>query len=265
MIAVAVVARHWRAALLGLLLLFLLLVIALTLTNERSPSDQLPLQGVPDSAYATAGVVLYPPYGEEASFSPKGADFLAGLQVCCGKPSQTVLVRLGQVGSDSSILSYALNYDTAKAPESPPLGGKWVTSFAREMDYFVVFLDATNGEMIFRMWPGYQDPFPPVDQIGILTTEPIVARNLDGPNVFVTISGFRPITTVVACGEEEAARSDTEGPYDLWVNDASSGELLFERQLPAGSQSWILSIRHDGVVVGEESVSSEFRPKLPCR
>lgn len=267
MIAATAILRNWRACLLGILSLGFALSIFLTLANERSPSDQLPLRGVPDSAYASAGVILYPAYGEKAAFGPKGAEFIAGLLVCCGTPTQTVLVTLGEANGPAAILSYALNYDTDKAPESAPLGGKWVTSFAKEMDYFVVFLDAKSGDMIFRLWPDHQDPFPSTDRVVSSTSGSVVARNLDGPDVLVTLLGFLPKTTVVECGEEEALTTqDTDVPSYVSVNDASSGKLLFERYLQAGSRDLVLSIRHDGIVIGEEAVSSSGSPpRLPCR
>lgn len=203
MIAAATALRQWRAAFLAMLLLFVVVLVALVVLDERPPSDQLPLRGVPESAYASAGVVLYSSYGEEGSFGPKGAEFLARLSVCCGKPSQTVLVRLGKADSDESILAYALNYDTDKAPEAPPFGGHFVTAVTKGMDYFVAFFDAKSGELIYHLQPGGEQPFPSTGRPRSSHAQ-IVARNLDGPDVLVTLWTFRPETTVVECGEEEA-------------------------------------------------------------
>lgn len=77
MIAVAAIARQWRAALLGLLLLFVALVILLTLQDEQAPFDRLPLSGVPETDYARRGIELVPAYGEEAGMNRLGAEFLA--------------------------------------------------------------------------------------------------------------------------------------------------------------------------------------------
>ena len=207
-----VVLRNWRAGLLGGLLLGFALLIILALANQRPSADELPLRGVPESAYTSAGVELYPAYEdilarEGVAFGPKGAEFLAGGLICCGRPFQTVLVALQQVGGDSSILSYALNYDTSKAPEYPILGGHFATVVNREFDYFVAFLDATTGKLIYRLQPGYVDPFPSADEPTGYAAAPIVARNLDGPNVFVTLWTGGPETTVVECGEEELVAS----------------------------------------------------------
>jgi hypothetical protein len=204
---------------------------------------------------------------ENVAFGPKGAEFLAGQMICCGTPDQIVLVALSQLDGDSSILSYALNYDTSKAPKDLPFGGHWTTAFTRESDYFVAFLDATTGKLIYRLRPGYEDPFPSTEEPPGYAAAPIVARNLDGPNVFVTLSTGGPETTVVECGEEKfvASTQSFGGPWYVSVNDASSGNLLFERYLPADGK-WILTIRHDGIVIGDEQISSgPFRPNLPCR
>lgn len=261
------IMRIWRAGLLGALLLGFLLLVILALANERPSADELPLRGVPESAFASAGVVLDPVYREDASFGPKGAEFLARGMVCCDRPFQTVLVRLRQTNGDPSLLSYALNYDTSTAPDYPIIGGHFVTVVDREFDYFVAFLDAKTGELIFRLQPGYQHPFPSAEPPSEPAIGPVIARNLDGRNVFVTLSTFRPETTVVECGEEEivATTQASSGPWDVAVNDASSGKLLFERHLPAGPK-WVLSVRHDGIVIGDEMISSgPFSPNIPCR
>ena len=267
------ILRDWRAGLLAALLVCFFLLVVVNLVEERSDPDQLPLRGVPDTAYANAGVVLDPayldtPWGQTTSFGPRGAEFLAEQLICCGKPAQTVLVGLREANGDGFVLSYALNYDTSKGPTDVPLGGHWVTSFTRELDYYVAFLDAKNGELIYRLFPGYQEPFPSAEQPTGQAVGPIVARNLDGPNVFVTLWTGGAETTVVECGEEELVSSTQTfgGPWYVSVNDASSGKLLFERQLPAGSRKWILSIRHDGIVIGDEMISSgPFSPNIPCR
>src|SRR2546428_3824451 len=120
MIAVAAVARHWRAALLVPLLLFVAMLTALAALDSDPPTDRLPLRRVPESAYTSAGIALYPTYGEEGSFGPKGAEVLAAGLVCCGEPSQTVLVRVGQAGSDHPTLAYPPHYDTNKVPHTAP-------------------------------------------------------------------------------------------------------------------------------------------------
>ena len=266
------ILKEWRAYLLGALLMGFLLLVVVALTDERSQHDQLPLRGVPDTAYANAGVVLDPayldtPWGRTASFGPKGAEFLAEQLICCGKPAQTVLVGLREVNGDGFVLSYALNYDTSKGPKDIPIGGHWATRFMRDFDYFVAFIDAKTGHLIYRLQPGYQDPFPSAGQQTAPAAGPIVARNLDGPNVFVSLWTFGPETTVVECGEEKVVTTTQEssGPWYVAVNDASNGKLLFERHLPAGPK-WILSIRHDGIVIGEQMISSgPSSPNIPCR
>jgi len=273
MAAVEGIAQNWRAALLGALMLGFALLIVLALAKERSPADRLPLKGVPDSAYASAGVELYDASEdivarESVAFGPKGAEFLARLLVCCGKPSQTVLVTLLQAEGDNFILAYALNYETDKAPESPPLGGHFVTAVTKDMDYFVAVLDAKTGSLIFRLQPDIELPFPSADQTRLDLSTPIVARNLDGPDVLVTLWTLRPETTVVECGEEQTVTSSQfpGGPLNVSVNDALTGKLLFERGIPAGSQKLILTIQRDGIVLGDEMSSSDpSRPRLPCR
>jgi len=268
MIAAATSLRHWRAALLVLLLLFVAMLTALAALDSDPPTDRLPLRRVPESAYTSAGIALYPTYGEEGSFGPKGAEVLAAGLVCCGEPSQTVLVRVGQVGSDHPTLAYALNYDTDKAPEDAPLGGHFLTAFTKDLDYYVAFLDAHTGDLIYHLQPGSYPPFP-LEPPYKSASKQIIARNLDGPDAFVTLSTWGPDTTVVQCGEERAVLSTQPtitGLFDLSVYDASSGKLLFQRQLLAGSQRWVLSIRHDGIVVGDEAAATSVsEPRLPCR
>ena len=173
------------AALLVLLLLFVAMLTALAALDSDPPTDRLPLRRVPESACTSAGIALYPTYGEEGSFGPKGAEVLAAGLVCCGEPSQTVLVRVGQVGSDHPTLAYALNYDTDKAPEDAPLGGHFLTAFTKDLDYYVAFLDAHTGDLIYHLQPGSYPPFP-LEPPYKSASKQIIARNLDGPDAFLT-------------------------------------------------------------------------------
>src|SRR6266545_2273152 len=173
MIAVAPSARQWRATLLAFLLLFLGLIIALAVLTERPPLDELPLRGVPEDEYARVGLVPVPAYDEYVAIDPGGVEFLARLIACCGRIRQIVLVRLHETDAGGAgTLTYAVNWDTSTAPESPPMGGHWRTSFTRDFEYFVTFLDAETGEHIYTLFPGSQFPWPPARPLDASATPP---------------------------------------------------------------------------------------------
>src|SRR6266542_3431965 len=58
MIAVAAVARQWLATLLGLLLLFVALVIMLAELEERRPSYESFLEGIPADEITGGGITI---------------------------------------------------------------------------------------------------------------------------------------------------------------------------------------------------------------
>lgn len=267
MIAVAPSARQWRATLLAFLLLFLGLIIALAVLTERPPLDQLPLRGVPEDEYARVGLVPVPAYDEYVAIDPGGVEFLARLIACCGRIRQIVLVRLHETDAGGAgTLTYAVNWDTSTAPESPPMGGHWRTSFTRDFEYFVTFLDAETGEHIYTLFPGSQFPWPP-ERRNASISGLVTVRNPDGPNVLVTVWMFDSETTVVECGEEKVITSlyAGGGPFSLTVTDARTGESLFESDSMGPSVDWTLLVRKDGVVLGQDLVSSgRFLSRGPC-
>ena len=207
MIAGATRARQWRAALLALLLFFLALLIALAVLDEQPPLDRLPLRGVPEAEYARTGITLAPAYDEQAAMDSRGAEFLAKELVRRGTIRQIVLVRLKRVDSGNpGILTYAINYDTRTAPDFPCLGGPGNcprVEIHRDLDHFVMFLDASSGAHVYSLFPRSEYPFPEPESQQSLVLYGVPPEHLAASDVVLK----KPPADSVPQVSEDVARS----------------------------------------------------------
>ena len=128
------------------------------------------------------------------------------------------------------------------------------------MDYFVLFLDAETGKHIYSLFPGSEFPWPGAEDGGTFAIPLVTVRNVDGPDVFVSVWTFSLETTVVECGEEQVITSPAGGYFSLKVRDASSSESLFESEQIEASHVWTMLVRRDGVILGHDLVSSTPAP-----
>ena len=167
MIAVAAIARQWRAALLGLLLLLVALLIALVAIDEQSPFDRLPLQGVPQELLARDGLSLYavdastaPSFSADAALQDAsrrfgGTDSVR--EIVLARVVESSLVPLGNRITDDGTkpyvdrLAWVVNYE-------PKKNGRSVVGWTgagkapyQPSTYHVMFLDANTGEFLFSV------------------------------------------------------------------------------------------------------------------
>jgi hypothetical protein len=167
MIAFAAIARQWRAALLGLLLLLVASLIALVAMHERQPLDKLPLQGVASDLLADDGLSLYPVDASvEPAFSADAAHQDAARrfggtgsvrEIVPARVVQSSLVPVGNQVADGGAkpsvdqLAWVVNYEP-KSAGAPWIGwtGEGNPPY-QPPKYHLVFLDANTGEFIFSV------------------------------------------------------------------------------------------------------------------
>ena len=149
MIAVAAVARQWRATLLGLLLLFVALVMMLAVLEEGHPSDESLLEGIPAEEITGGGITIdRAPQEPDLPVTRDAAVQRAVRTYPGGVPRQVVLVRLQSAGDPANRVAWAINFDPSTVAGSPP-SGRDAPAGPCETGYAFVFIDARTGDFIF--------------------------------------------------------------------------------------------------------------------
>ena len=147
MIAVASVARQWRAALLVLLLVALLFFVAVL--KERTSSEKSLLAGIPTEEITGGGMTIVRAQLEPGTPVTRDAAVRQAVRTYPGGvPREVVLVYLKTAGDPNTRVAWAVHFDPSTVTGTPPMG-PGAPPGPYEAIYAFVFIDARTGEFIF--------------------------------------------------------------------------------------------------------------------